>query len=163
VLFVLALCLGAPRIDALGWQIGAFTLAHCVTLVLGVLGWVRVAPDMVAALAAATLVVIAVEIARTDQPGRWRLALVFACGLLHGLGFANALTTIGWPTGLALPALAGFVIGLELGQIVVVGSALAVVGVWFGSRPWYRQRIVLPASGALAVIGLYWCVERVFL
>jgi len=60
-----------------------------------------------------------------------------------------------------LPALVGFNVGVELGRLAVVASAFLLVG-WFRSKSWYRSAIVVPASLAIALVGLYWAVQRVF-
>jgi len=52
---------------------------------------------------------------------------------------------------------------VELGQLAVIAMAFAVVGYWFGQKPWYRARIAIPASAVIALVGSYWFVERVFL
>ena len=90
----------------------------------------------------------------------WRYAVVFAFGLLHGLGFAGVLREVGLPRAEFLTALLGFNAGVELGQLTVIGAAFLLVGYWFRDRHWYRRRIVLPASGCIAALGLYWTFER---
>jgi hypothetical protein len=93
----------------------------------------------------------------------WRPVIVFGFGLLHGLGFASVLGEFGLPEGAFVPALIGFNVGVELGQLFVIAVAFMLVGVWFGAKPWYRVRIAMPASAAIAAVGLWWVVERVFL
>jgi hypothetical protein len=89
--------------------------------------------------------------------------VIFAFGLLHGLGFASVLGEFGLPQSQFIPALIGFNIGVEIGQLTVIAIAFAAVGLWFGRKPWYRARIAVPASCVIALIGAYWFVERVFL
>jgi ABC-type uncharacterized transport system permease subunit len=67
------------------------------------------------------------------------------------------------PQSQFIPALIGFNIGVEIGQLTVIAIAFAAVGLWFGRKPWYRERIAVPASCVIALIGAYWFVERVFL
>ncbi|MDQ2954324.1 MAG: HupE/UreJ family protein, partial [Pseudomonadota bacterium] len=57
--------------------------------------------------------------------------------------------------------LIAFNVGVELGQLAVIVMAFALTGLWFRAQPWYRARIVMPASAAIAVIGLFWTVQRV--
>jgi hypothetical protein len=92
----------------------------------------------------------------------WRVFVVFAFGLLHGLGFAGVLTELGLPRGEFVTALVTFNVGVELGQLSVIALAFAAVGL-FRKRDWYRQRIVVPASLAISVVGAWWVIERVFL
>lgn len=163
ILFVLGLFFLSLKLGALLWQISAFTVAHTVTLALGATGVVVISPSIVEPLIAASIVYVAVEniFARGLNP--WRPALVFAFGLLHGLGFAGVLGEFGLPEGQFIPALLGFNIGVELGQLAVIAIAFLAVGLWFGQRAWYRPRIAVPASVAIALVGSYWVVERVFL
>jgi type IV secretory pathway VirB2 component (pilin) len=88
--------------------------------------------------------------------------VVFAFGLLHGMGFAGVLTELGLPRSDFVTALIAFNVGVELGQLAVIAIAFLAVGVWFGKKPWYRQRIVIPGSVGIAAMGAWWTVERVF-
>ena len=94
---------------------------------------------------------------------RWRPALIFGFGLLHGLGFASVLGELGLQPGSFLISLIGFNIGVEIGQLAVIAAAFLAVGLWFGRKPWYRQRIAIPASAVIGLVGAWWFVERVFL
>ena len=91
----------------------------------------------------------------------WRVWVVFGFGLLHGLGFAGVLKELGLPAGEFLPALIAFNVGVELGQLTVIGAALLTVGFWFSRRPWYRTRVVIPASALIAAVGAYWTIARI--
>jgi len=162
ILFVLGLFFLSARLRPLLWQISAFTLAHTVTLALGALGLVRIDPDIVEPLIAASIVFVAVENVFVRSLHRWRPVLVFGFGLLHGLGFAAVLRQFGLPDQQFVPALIGFNVGVELGQITVIAGAFVTVGLWFRNKPWYRGRIAIPASIVIALIGGYWFVERVF-
>ena len=163
ILFVLGLFFLSTRLGPLLWQVTAFTLAHTVTLALGALGFVTIPGSIVEPIIAASIVYVAVENILSPQMTRWRPAIVFAFGLLHGLGFASVLGDFGLPTGQFIAALIGFNIGVELGQLAVIAIAFAVVGYWFGDKRWYRAAISIPASLAIAAIGAYWVVERVLL
>lgn len=163
ILFVLGLFFLSLSLHALLWQVTAFTLAHTVTLALGATGWLVVSPAIVEPLIAASIVFVAVENIVSRGFNAWRPLFVFGFGLLHGLGFAGVLGEFGLPEGQFVPALLGFNIGVELGQLAVIAMAFLAVGLWFGKKPWYRARIAVPASCAIALIGSYWVVERVFL
>ena len=89
--------------------------------------------------------------------------MVFGFGLLHGLGFASVLGEFGLPDGQFVPALIGFNIGVELGQLTVIGVMILSLGLWFGHRTWFRARIAVPASALIGLIGAWWCVERTLL
>ena len=163
ILFVLGLFFLSTSFTSLIWQISLFTLAHTVTLVLGALGWVNIPGSIVEPLIAASIVYVACENIFTDQLGRWRTFLIFAFGLLHGLGFASVLGEFGLPVNQFIPALVGFNVGVELGQLTVVAIAFFAVGIWFRKHPKYRQWIAIPASVLIALVGAWWFIERVFL
>lgn len=163
ILFVLGLFLLSPRLRPLLWQISAFTLAHTITLALGTLGLVRISPEIVEPLIALSIVFVALENIVVRRLHPWRPVLVFGFGLLHGLGFATVLGEFGLPPAQFIPALVGFNIGVELGQLAVIFAAFFTVGLWFRNRRWYRGRIAIPASLVIAGIGGYWFVERIYL
>jgi hypothetical protein len=167
VLFVLglvALLRGGRRLVL---AITAFTLGHSVTLAAASLGFVRVAPAPVEAAIAASLVAVALALARPDAGvgsglARRPAALPFAFGLLHGLGFAGALASAGLP-GHALPlALVSFNLGIEAGQLALVALALPALAL-LRRIPLPRGRFVceLPAT-ALGALGVYLVLERSF-
>ena len=60
-----------------------------------------------------------------------------------------------------MPALISFNVGVELGQLTAIAAAYLAIGAWFGAKPWYRSRITVPASAAIACIAVYWTIERV--
>ncbi|MFC3616723.1 HupE/UreJ family protein [Lutimaribacter marinistellae] len=161
ILFVLGLFFLSARLRPLVWQVSAFTLAHTVTLALGALGVVTVNASVVEPLIAASIAFVALENVFSSRLHAWRPVIVFGFGLLHGLGFASVLEEFGLPEGQFVPALIGFNIGVELGQLTVIALAFLAVGYWFRDKPWYRARIAIPASLAIAAVGLYWTVERV--
>jgi len=159
ILFVLGLFLLSPRIRPLLWQVSAFTLAHTLTLGLSIYGVIALPSRLVESLIAASIAYVAVENVFTSELKPWRPALVFGFGLLHGLGFAAVLRELGLPEGEYLTALISFNVGVEVGQLAVIGAALLVLG-WFRERSWYRRRVVVPASVTIALVGIYWAVQR---
>lgn len=163
ILFVLGLFFLSLRMGALLWQVTAFTAAHTVTLALGALGVVKVPGSIVEPIIAASIVYVGVENILSKGLSKWRPIVVFGFGLLHGLGFASVLGDFGLPTGQFVPALLGFNVGVELGQLTVIAIAFLAVGLWFGKKPWYKSYIANPASAVIAIVGAYWVIERVFL
>ncbi len=130
ILFVLGLFFLSVKMRPLLWQVTAFTAAHTVTLALATMGYVNI-PDehmwIVESIIAASIVYVAVENIFTDGLNPWRPAIIFCFGLLHGLGFASVLTAYGLPDGAVLPALLGFNIGVELGQLLCIAIAFIIV------------------------------------
>jgi len=161
ILFVLALFFLSPTLRSLFWQVSAFTLAHTITLAAGVTGLVSVPCEIVEPIIAASIVFVAVENIFTSGLSRWRPIVVFVFGLLHGLGFASVLQEFGLPADKLVPALIGFNIGVELGQLAVIACAFALVGYWFRSKTWYRAVISNPGSLIIALIGAFWFIERI--
>lgn len=163
ILFVVGLFLLAASLRPLIWQVTAFTAAHTITLALASLGIVSVSGSIVEPLIAISIAYVAIENIFTPKLTRWRPALIFGFGLLHGLGFASVLADFGLPSGNFVAALLGFNVGVEVGQLVVILICVATFGYWFKDKPWYRSRITIPMSVVIAAIGLYWAYERVFL
>ena len=161
ILFVLGIFLLSTRLKPVLLQVTAFTVAHTITLALTIYGVVSLARSVVEPLIALSIVYVAVENITTTELKPWRVALVFTFGLLHGMGFAGVLTELGLPRSEFLPALLSFNVGVEAGQLTVIGIALVLFGLPFREKPWYRSRVVVPASIAIAAVGFYWAVQRV--
>ncbi len=161
ILFVLGIFLLTTRLRPVLVQITAFTLAHSLTLGLTICGVVSLSPRVVEPLIALSIAYVAVENVLTPRLTPWRPVLVFAFGLLHGMGFAGVLRNQRLPGDELIPALVGFNAGIELAQLTVIAIAFASVTLWYQEKPWYRARVVVPASAAIAVAGLLWTVRRV--
>jgi HupE / UreJ protein len=161
VLFVLGLYLGARSFKSLLVLVTCFTLAHSITLGMASLNIIHLPGNIVEPLIAASIVWVGVENFFIKQTAAYRPALVFGFGLLHGLGFASALSELDLPQTNFLLALLSFNVGIELGQLSVI--ALAVLAtLWLRQRSWYRRRITLPASFIIAVIAGFWTVQRIW-
>ena len=166
LLFVLGLVLllnGAWRVAA---TITAFTIAHSITLVATTLEWISVPRAPVEAVIALSIVFLAVEIVKRD-PDRLRLSeripwvVAFLFGLLHGFGFAGALAEIGLPQGEVPTALLTFNLGVEAGQLAIVGAALAVLAaIRRISEAALRPTQTVAAYG-IGSIAAMWLIERV--
>lgn len=159
ILFVVGLFLFSNRLAPLLWQVTAFTVAHSVTLALSIFEVVAAPSWIVESLIALSIAYVAVENVLTTEMKPWRPALVFAFGLLHGLGFAGVLRELGLPQEDMLAALLSFNVGVELGQIAVVAVAFLLVG-WARHSPQYRKLVVIPLSAIIALVGLFWTVQR---
>jgi len=162
VLFVLGIFLLSGRARSVLWQVSAFTVAHSITLGLSLYDVIAVSPSLVEPLIALSIAYVAIENIFLSELRGWRVALVFAFGLLHGMGFAGALKELGLLRSDFLTALLTFNVGVEAGQLAVIGAAFLLVGVQCGTRAWYRRRIVVPASLLIACTALYWTIQRSF-
>ena len=136
----------------------AFTVAHSITLGLAASGAVRL-PVQPVELAIAASIVIAGLLNLVPGAARWRLALAFGFGFVHGFGFANALREIDAAGASLAPLLAGFNIGVELAQLAIVALVLPIL--WVLSRSaGYAHRWMPAASVATAMTGAVWFVGR---
>lgn len=163
LLFVLGIFLLTRRVRPMLMQVTAFTVAHSITLGLGIFGVVSVSPSVVEPLIALSIGYVALENIVVRELKPWRILVVFGFGLLHGLGFAGVLRELGLPRSEFVTALVTFNLGVEAGQLAVIAAAFLLVGYWFGDRSWYRRRIVVPASALIACAGVFWTVERLAL
>jgi len=141
--------------------ISAFTLAHSLTLACSVLGWIALRPAAVEAVIAMSIVLVACEALRERETLARRMpALVsFLFGLVHGLGFAGALKNIGLPQSHLPLALLTFNIGVEIGQLMTVLAAYAVVRLPVSRRVLGRART--PALYAIGIVAAYWSWSRI--
>jgi hydrogenase/urease accessory protein HupE len=160
ILFVLGIFLLSLHWRPLLYQVTAFTIAHSLSLALSLYGILSVPASIVEPLIALSIVYVAVENILTDELKPWRVYVVFGFGMLHGLGFAGVLTKVDLPRNEYLTALITFNVGVELGQLAVISGAFLFVGLWFRNRPWYRRRIIIPCSAAIALTGAFWTVQR---
>ena len=158
ILFVVGLFLLSRKWRPLLLQVSVFTLAHTLSLALATLGIVSVSPSIVEPIIAISIVVIAVENIRRNEYTHWRLLLVLTFGFIHGLGFASVLSENLSGSDL-FAGLLGFNIGVELGQLVVIGSVLLLT--FYLSEKHHRKFVAVPGSLMIAVVALWWTVERV--
>ncbi|WP_303310270.1 HupE/UreJ family protein [Hymenobacter sp. BT730] len=162
ILFVVSIYLLEPRVRAVLWQATAFTVAHSITLGLAMYGLISPPTAIIEPIIALSILFVALENIITERLNPWRLAIVFGFGLIHGMGFASALTSVGLPRASFLESLVAFNVGVELGQVSIILLLYLLVGRWFAGKSWYKQRIVIPASVVIGLIAIYWTVERVF-
>ena len=162
ILFVLSLYLLSPKLKPVLLQATAFTVAHSITLGLAMYKVITPNSYWVESLIAFSILLVALENIYSSKLRGSRVAIVFLFGLLHGMGFANALGQLGLPEKYYLTSLVLFNVGVELGQLVVILSAFLLFGKWFGDKPYYRKYIVIPLSFMIAVIAAYWTITRLF-
>jgi hydrogenase/urease accessory protein HupE len=168
LLFVLALILLVSGRKRLLGTITAFTVAHSITLAAATLGFVHVPGAPVEACIALSIVFVAAELIRSrqGQPGLterapWLVAFTF--GLLHGLGFAGALSEVGLPQHAIPLALLFFNVGVELGQLIFIAVVLCLAAI---AR---RLPIRAPAWGwrvvpyGIGSVAMFWVIQRILL
>jgi uncharacterized membrane protein len=159
ILFVLGLFLLARGWKDVLLQVSAFTVAHSITLGFGLFGVVSVPPTIVEPLIALSVAYVGIENLVASRLHAWRMVVVFAFGLLHGLGFADALSTLSLTRADLLATLVAFNAGVELGQLAVIALAFAA------GRAWLRlgaqasgSRLV---SAGIGLAGVFWTIERI--
>jgi hydrogenase/urease accessory protein HupE len=167
LLFVFALMLIVRNSWTLVKTITAFTIAHSITLALATLGVIHVPAPPVEATIALSILLLATEIARMSHgqsslTARFPWIVAFSFGLLHGLGFAGALSEVGLPQGDVPLALLSFNIGVELGQLAFVAAVLAMRAVLMRlSLPRSAVQYALPvAYYAIGTLSAFWFFDR---
>ncbi len=163
--FVLALLLLIKELRRLAWAITAFTAAHSVTLAMATLGVVSLPPGPIEALIAFSIALVAAEClyVQRGQPSPtatrpWTIALVF--GLLHGFGFAGALTQAGLPADAIPAALLFFNIGVELGQLAFVALVLGCFWLLRNLVPKVLRPAVQATAYGIGSLAAFWTIER---
>jgi hydrogenase/urease accessory protein HupE len=166
LLFVLAMLIISRGLWRLVKTVTAFTVAHSITLGLATLGFVHVPQAPVEAVIALSIVFVAAEIVRGWQ-GREGIAaqapwiVAFTFGLLHGFGFAGALSEIGLPQGHIPLALLFFNLGVEAGQLLFIGGILSVMAIARGLEirfPLWLARV--PPYG-IGSVAMFWVIQRI--
>jgi len=162
ILFVLSIFFLSPRLSTVLWQASAFTVAHSITLGLAMYGYIKPLPAVIEPIIALSIFFVAIENILVQQLKPSRILIVFLFGLVHGMGFAGALTALGLPPSSYMVSLLSFNVGVELGQVAVILGAYLLAGRWFSGKSWYRRRVVTPVSAMIALVALYWTIERTF-
>ncbi|CAA0087630.1 Uncharacterised protein [Zhongshania aliphaticivorans] len=170
LLFVLGLLLVAQRRKRLFVWVSAFTVGHSITLFMVSLGYIPHWPNVAEWLIAASVFAMALY-AEVDRAGRQYgkvfVMVVGAFGLLHGLGFASVLAELAVPSGKMLPALLGFNIGIELGQLLFLAGVSLILLFW--QRLLFISPNVLQRSSSVArgttvyvmgSVASYWMIDR---
>lgn len=158
--FLLGLILVTSTPRRLAALISLFTLAHSLTLALASLELYAPPSALVEAAIAASICYVGLENLFTPAPRR-RAALVFGFGLIHGFGFAGALRELGVRGSEAPLALLGFNLGVELGQLALLGALFPLLQ-WARHTGWFQRRGLLVLNAAVALAGACWLVSRVF-
>jgi hypothetical protein len=166
LLFLVTLLLIVAGLWPLLKTVTAFTVAHSLTLALATLGVVNIPPAPTEAVISLSIVLLAVEVVRKyagelTLAERYPWAIAFTFGLVHGLGFAGALSEIGVPQNEVPTALLMFNVGVETGQVMFV---VAVSGVLAGLHKLHSgTALALGRTAPYAIGGLaaFWTIERI--
>jgi hypothetical protein len=160
ILFLLGLLLAGGSMLRLIGVASGFTVGHTITLGLAGFGVVRPPSSLIEPLIALTIAFVAVEAwSGRFERHRWKIATCF--GLVHGFGFANALTELHLSRHSMIEALFGYNLGVELGQIAIV-LVIAPLVLFAHRDPRLRVYVVRTAAAAIFVAGMYWFFARLF-
>ena len=161
ILFVLGLFFLSRKWKPILYQVSVFTVAHTITLGLATLELISAPSHVVEPIIAASIAVVALENIFFPNYRHSRLFIVFFFGLIHGLGFAGALSAFDLdPTSLVI-GLLGFNVGVEFGQLAVIAIVFFLT-FWLKDEAKYRKLAVVPCSTLIALMGIYWTIERIF-
>jgi len=160
ILFIFGIFLFSTKLKTLTWQATMFTLAHSITLSLSMFNVISLPGSIVEPLIALSIAYIGFENIFAHKLKTSRLALVFAFGLLHGLGFASVLADFGMPESAYATALISFNIGVEIGQLIILTGAYFTITVWFKNPQQFHKFVTVPGSIIIGLTGLYWTWDR---
>lgn len=160
ILFILCIFFLNTQLKPILLQASMFTLAHTITLGLSMYGIIQLPAGIVEPLIALSIVLLAVENMFYREVRPHRLITVFIFGLVHGMGFAGALSDLGMPSNAFFTALISFNLGVELGQISIILLMYYLITRNYGQKAWYRAKLVLPLSIFIAIVAGYWTIER---
>jgi len=164
ILFVLGIYLAACRFRDLLWQVTSFTVAHSITLCLTMSGVFIIGSfweQFVEIGIAISIFFVAFENCLSRKPPGWRRVLIVGgFGLIHGMGFAGRLSEVKWPPGTFFLSLFGANLGIEFGQLTVIGVA-SLITAWWWKCSWYQSRIAIPVSLLIGLYGLFAALERI--
>jgi len=162
ILFITCVFFLSPSLKKVIIQASMFTVAHSITLGLAMYGVIKPPANIIEPLIALSIVFLAIENIVSDKVRPWRLVMVFLFGMVHGMGFAGALSQLGMPQYAFATALISFNVGVEMGQLTIIMLLYFFVSAPFSRMPAYRKRIVIPVSSAIALVAAYWTVQRIF-
>lgn len=168
LLFVLALLLLVENIRVLLWTITTFTLAHTITLILASLNIIHLSSKAVEATIALSIIFVAAEVVyamrgKDHLSRKYPWIIAFGFGLIHGLGFAEALKEIGLPQNEIVPSLIFFNVGVEIGQLIFISSVLFCI--WLGQKTikQYANGVKITAAYLIGITATLWFLQRAFI
>ena len=155
ILFVTGLFLFSARIRPLLWQITMFTIAHSLTLAMAMTGLIELPARVVEPLIALSIACVGSKTSGTASRTKSRLVLVFGFRFAARAGFASMLSDFGMPDRAFATALISFNVGVEGGSSRSSCWLTWSLGLWFGTRPYYRSIVAIPGSLVISAVGLY--------
>jgi len=160
ILFIVGMALSSLLWRKLLLLVTTFTLAHTLTLGLAMIGTIDVSAKIVEPLIAFSIAYVAIENLMTHQSIKRKSIIVFLFGLIHGLGFASMLKEFKMAPDSFITTLIGFNVGVELAQLLIVLGVVSGLLILRRLKLNYRQLAVIPISIVIALIGIWWGVQR---
>ena len=165
ILFVLSFMLVFVSLKEVLKYTTTFTIAHSITLILAGTGLLTLNPRLVEPVIAFSIAVVAITTVFLSKKTflgspRAKLLIIFSFGLFHGLGFAGLLKEIQIPSDKFLASLLSFNIGIELGQLIIVATALPFIYL-LRNKSWY-PKLIKVAAAVIASVALFWMFQRIF-
>lgn len=162
ILFILTVFLYSRSLKKIAKYSLIFTLAHSITLALVVTGVLFAPGEIVEPIIALSIFVLAIDLIYPFIASHWHGLVIFAFGLFHGMGFAGVLKELGFSRTTLLSSLAGFNIGVEVGQLIIITAAYCLTWKFFKNET-MRNRIVFSSAVVIAAVSGFWFLERIFL
>lgn len=163
LLFILGLFIIKPKLKTILVQATVFTVAHSITLVLSMLEMIHPPTPQIELLIALSIVFIGVENMLLTEIKWWRYLLITLFGLIHGCGFASAISDIGLPPQDKFYSLLSFNLGVELGQATFILLVYLMAIHWMKHKSWFGKGVTVPVSVGIAAVAVYWVIERALL
>lgn len=161
ILFILAIFFLDPKPKSLLIHCSLFTLAHSVTLGVVSVGAIRPPEWLIEPMIALSIVITAIGNILNQKVSWFRLLFIFLFGLVHGMGFANAISSEGFSVSYFYSSLISFNLGIEISQLFIMLISYIVFHKWFRNESQYKKMIAIPGSTIIAGIALYWTIDRI--
>lgn len=160
ILFIICIFFFRSDLKTVVLQASMFTVAHTITLGMCWMGILVPPTQIIEPLIAFSIVVLAIENIFSVQSEKLRLPIVFLFGLVHGMGFASAISEVGIPQDNVIWSLLGFNVGVEVGQLAILLLLYVTVTRTISTARWFRPRFVLPIMISVALVAGFWTIER---
>ncbi len=160
VLFIVALFLLNSKLKTAFIQCTLFTIAHSLTLALAIFDFINIPTQVIETAIAFSIALVAIENLFIPTLNILRLSLVFLFGLLHGLGFANALKEIGIPKSQLIGSLFGFNLGVEIAQLLIILICYISIAYFWKKKDWYQEKLINPLNMIIACTALVIGIQR---
>ncbi len=161
ILFIACIYFLNTSLKSILLQCTIFTIAHSITLILAANGVLVVPPTIIEPIIALSIAVLAIENILQKQNNRYRLIIITLFGLVHGMGFASALSELQLAKSDFIKGLLAFNIGVEIGQLAVITILSLALKTYLEHKAFYKKYIYLPSNIAIGLVALYWTITRI--